>query len=397
MEIDYDKLEEGIRRVVQIIEDKPHIRYIRYLLTKKNSPAAAKKELNKLALSAPHEDALKTYYLAVIDPLVEKHRLKQYYTGYRNKILSKNPKHGFRDEYLNFGMTFEKNEDAKMRFCSFVNELEIDELWSSEISRHYGSTENIPVNEQGNRIIKSFQSRNIERVLTCPKRYLIDKMLIENVPHNRISKHLLDKHKVSITGHDIGYYARVLFNFRRKNLEDMIENIQAESNALKGQLDLLSDDHEVSFGEKTTIKASLEKQIAFYDETLKSMNSDYSEISFKQGVVEEADLVKMFKDVAARGYQRFVNLDQYRDRDVVDPLQKVARMMGYAIEKVVALDANNKNQDKNALEVMFELYRDRYDEVMKEEEGRRVTHTIDGGGLISSGLTNEDIPGMDEC
>ena len=395
MYIDYDKIDEGIRRTVQIIDDKPHIRYIRYLLSKKTSPASTKRELNKLALSAPHEEALKTYYLAVIDPLVEKHRLKQYYATYRNKILSKNERHAFRDEYLNFGMTFEKNEDSKMRFCSFVKDLEIDELWSHEISRHYGSAENIPVNEQGERIIRSFSSRNLERILTCPKRFLIDKMLIENVPHYRIAKHLSDKHNLPISDHDIGYYSRVLFNFRRKNIEDMIDNIQAEANALRGQMDLLADDNEASFGEKTTVKASLEKQIEFYEETLRSFNADYSEVSFKQGVVEEADLIGMFKDIARRGYQRFVTLDQYRDRDVVDPLQKVARMMGFAIEKVAQLDANKKNQDKNALEVMFELYRDRYDEVIKEEEAKHFAS--DSSDSSGSPLLTESVEGMDEC
>ena len=68
MNIDYQKLDPKIRKTVEIIENKPHVRWIRYLLTKRYSPIEIKRELQRLGLSAPHEKPLVVYYLTVIDP-----------------------------------------------------------------------------------------------------------------------------------------------------------------------------------------------------------------------------------------------------------------------------------------------------------------------------------------
>ena len=93
MEINYEGMSEKVRKTVRIMESKPHIKYIRYLLTKRFSPIQIKRELQRLGLSAPHEEPMIVYYLAVIDPIVKKNGLSDTYSSYKGKLLNKkNPR-----------------------------------------------------------------------------------------------------------------------------------------------------------------------------------------------------------------------------------------------------------------------------------------------------------------
>ena len=94
IKIDFEKIDPKFRQTIEGLEKKPHIKYIRYLLSKRYSPIVIKKELQKLGLSAPHEKPLTVYYLAVIDPLIKHFGLSKTYADYKNKLLRANAKRG---------------------------------------------------------------------------------------------------------------------------------------------------------------------------------------------------------------------------------------------------------------------------------------------------------------
>ena len=83
----YSNIIENSRSTVAGIEAKPHVRMIRYLLTKRFGPMQIRLELNNLSCSCPHEADLKLYYLAVIDPLVQKYGLSEIYSNYKGKLM----------------------------------------------------------------------------------------------------------------------------------------------------------------------------------------------------------------------------------------------------------------------------------------------------------------------
>ena len=65
MYINYDMMDPKIRKTVENMEAKPHIKWIRYLLSKRYSPISIRRELQRLGLSTPHEKPIIIYYLAI--------------------------------------------------------------------------------------------------------------------------------------------------------------------------------------------------------------------------------------------------------------------------------------------------------------------------------------------
>ncbi|HOA81149.1 MAG TPA: hypothetical protein PKK61_08835, partial [Defluviitaleaceae bacterium] len=310
MFIDYSSLDSSIRNTVQIIEAKPHVRYIRYLLTKRYSPIVIKKELQRLALSAPHEQALEKYYFAVIDPMVKKHKLGALYGDYKNKLTRKAKKGAYHKDLLTYKLHLADNPDMQINFCKFVTELEIDEIWVSEIMRFYGSASNVPLDENGNRVIKTTSfKRKIDTILTCPKRYLIDKMLLENLPDNRITDYCRKTLKLTVHPYDIAYYRQVFFNIKTYDIEEKIHSLEVEQNSLKNFMETIDSDNELELGEKLLMKSQTERRLKELEDNIKTLNMLYSEFAFGQAKVETNDFIEMFQDVVKRSYNRFTKLD----------------------------------------------------------------------------------------
>ena len=97
--------EEEIARAISIIESKPHMLYIRYLLTKKLSFRFINNELYRLGLSATSEKTLADYYMSVIDPVVRKYSLSKLYQDYKKlatNIITKGKADGAEVETLNY-------------------------------------------------------------------------------------------------------------------------------------------------------------------------------------------------------------------------------------------------------------------------------------------------------
>lgn len=401
MNIDYQKLDPKIRKTVEIIENKPHVRWIRYLLTKRYSPIEIKRELQRLGLSAPHEKPLVVYYLTVIDPLVKKHGLGSYYADYKRKLLNdKNPKGAYSGYLLKYKLEFDGDYDGQVKFCRFLQELEIESCWISELLKMYGSASNIPVDENGERIIKGgLYKRSLDKLLMHPKRYLVDKMILENVSNARIADYVnknLDGLK--LFDYDISYYKSVFFNMRTYDIEEKIRALDVEKNNLTTMLDSLSNDDDMELGEKTLIMHKTKERIAELEDNIKMLNALYSESTIRSMELEKLNLEEMFLDIVQRGYKRFAKLDGYQDRDVVDPLFKVARMMGYAYEKAteVKVSGTTKDQgkDNHSQGELMKLYRGRVEEAYKEQQEFEELNKV--GTQLLEDLSDGEILGLEE-
>lgn len=370
MDINYDMLTNKVARTVNNIESKPHVRYIRYLLTKRFSPIVIKKELQKLGLSAPHEEPLTVYYLSAIDPMIKKHKLGHIYSDYKNKLLkTSNKTNSFSKNKLKFRLEFSENLEDQKNFCKFIKDLDIESCWSAEIMRMYGDGSNVPRDDNGEKIIKTSYSRiNTEKVLTNEKRYLIEKMILEGVPSGRIANYFREKYGHPIYEHDIASYQRVFFNMRTFSIEEKIKLLEEEKSSLESYFGKIKEDDSLSVADKAVVRRQTKERIAEIADNIKTLNAFFSESAIRQLEQENEDFERLFLDVVQRGYNRFVDLDKYKDRDVVEPLVKVAKMMGYAHEKALTITDKKKENDKHSSAEIMSLYDQRVEEFYKEQK-----------------------------
>lgn len=406
MRLNYELLDPKHRKTVENIESKPHVKYIRYLLTKMYSPIVIKKELQKLGLSAPHEQPLTIYYLAVIDPVIRHFGLSPVYADYKNRLLSssKRGRGDYAKNILNYRLQFGENPDEQARFCQMVKLLEIDPMWIYEIYKFHGSAINMPVDDKGNRILTSTASTrsngSVEKILLFEKRYLIDKFLLENVPIDRITKYCRETLKFNVQDPEIKIYKAMFFNVQTQTIEEKIKSLEYEKNSLETLVQDITEGAgeyaDISVGEKVTLVEQNKRRITELQDNIKGLNALYSESAFRVAEMNENSFQDMFADVVGRSYARFKQLDSYKDRDVVDCLFKTARMMTFAHDKVEAIQqasTNKATSDKHSQEIILELYGNRVDEIIEENRKRIAEQT----GDESFGQVDlDDVEGMDE-
>jgi len=378
MKIDFTALDKSTTQAIRTIENKGHARYIRYLLAKRIPPTTIRKELARLALSAPSKEILTIYFVNVLWPLAGHFSLTQFYTEYYDRLLKGTYEKDV-TPVLNFDVSFGDDNSARMVFCSFLRELGIEEMWSREVTKYYGGVHNIPQDEEGNRIIKANVTRSVESVLTCPKRYVVDKLLLENVSPSRINKYLWEKYQIKLNDVDIYAYAKYFFNFTRRNVEEIIEQLTSELTSIKNDLEILETSESYSLGDKLAISHQYESKVKFLDESIKELTSRYSDLAYNQGVSEQLEVEDIVKDIVLRGYKRLQFLDRYNDRDVVKPLTDVAKMVFTAVDKMQQIeDGKIKNQgrknaidrDKGAHEVLIDLYQEALENHINEAKER---------------------------
>jgi len=403
MATDFNFSKERCINIIKAIESKPHVRYIRYLLTKRYSPTFIKAELFKLGLSAPHEPNLVIYYLNVIDPVIKQYNLGYVYSDYKNKILTNKKSKAFQKNILNFNLELSDAPDDQESFCKMVKDLEVDALWANEIVRFYGSTTNVPVDQNGERLIDTtFTRQSIEKILIHPKRYLVDKMLLECVPDSRICEYCNKNLDMKIFNYDIGLYKKVFFNIKTHDIESKIKTLEGEKAALVNLLkdiDNLSAYKDLEVGEKLVIKKQSEQRVKELDDNIKTLNMVYSEFSFRTAQAEQGDFEKMFTDVVAKGYERFLQLDGHKDRDVVDSLFKVAKIMSFAHDKVenIKTGVSTGNADKHSNAILMELYKQRTEDIL-DEQIKKTNERLKESGIepLDEKIIPEDIEGIDE-
>lgn len=402
MKINYDVLDPKVRKTVESIENKPHVKYIRYLLTKRFSPSSIKKELRKMGLSSSHEQNLVAYYLTIIDPVIKHCGLSYLYADYKSKLMSKMKVNGYSKDILNYRLHLSDDLDGQVKFSKLVKVLELEDLWIGEIYRFHGSANAMPIDENGNRILSSTTSfRNHDKILLSDKRYLIDKLILENVPDNRIAKMCKEQLKLSVNDYDIASYKRVFFNIKTQSIEDKLKSLEGEKNSLSLLLKDLNNDSmefaDLTMGDKTGLVMRTEQRIKELDDNIKTLNSMYSEFACKVAQFNKDDFEGMFADVAISAYCRYKQLDAYTDRDVVDPLIKVVKMMGYAHDKMTEIKlvgGGNKSGDIHSKTVTMDLYKQRLEDVNDEIKKRAAIEL--GDDSFGVDVSAEDIDGIEE-
>lgn len=394
MIIDYNNLEKNIATSVRAIENKGHVRYIRYLLSKAIPPTSIRKELARLSLSAPERSTILVYFSNVFMPLIEKYGLTKYYEGYYRRLLTGEGEKTV-SPIISFDISFEDSQADRIAFCLFVRELDIEDMWSKEVVKYYGGIHGIPQDDTGERVIKVVTPRNVENILTSPRKYVIDKLLLENIPATRIVAYMWEKYQIKLQDTDVYAYSKYFFNFERRDMEVLIEQLIAEKNSVNSDLEIIHNNDELSLGDKAAIATQYENKIKFLDDIIAELNAKYSDISFRQGIDERLNLEAMLEDIILRGYSRFKLLDRARDRDVVKPITDISKMMFSAIDKKHQLEDHKiktektlADRNKNASEVLLELYQKAYEDSMGQLEGANI---LDG-----TTVEEENIEGFDE-
>lgn len=395
MIIDYTNFDKNVAAAVRSIESKGHVRYIRYLLSKRVPPTSIRKELARLSLSAPFREAFLIYFTNVLIPLIEQYGLSKYYESYYKRLAT-----GEHDKELSstlsFEASFEDNHEDRIAFCGFIRELDIEDMWSKEIVRYYGGIHGIPQNAEGERIIKVVTPRNVENILTSPRKYVIDKLLLENIPAARIANYMWEKYQIKVSDGDIYTYSKYFFNFERRDIEILIEQLIAEKNSVSSDLEIIDNNEDLSLGDKAAITMQYENKIKFLNEIISELNAKYSDLTFRQAVDEKVNLETIVEDIIYRGYERFKLLDRARDRDVVKPITEISKMVFSAIDKKQQLEDHKiraektaLDRDKNAGEVLLELYQERYEDNIKTMETK---HT----GNEAEEISEEEIEGLED-
>lgn len=372
MIIDYTRLDEGTIPAIQAVEGKGHVKYIRYLLSKRTPPGSIRKELARLALSAPTKETLVTYFTTILWPMLIGFGIQKYYQEYLDRLVKGEQERDV-SPIFKFDIVFTGHDADRIPFCLFLRELEVDDMWSREITRYYGGIQNIPQGPDGARIIACNTTRSVESILTCPRRHVVDQLLLESVSPARIVKYMMEKHQIKLNEGDLYAYAKHFFNFERRGLEEIINNLVTEQASLKSDLSILDKNDDYSLGDKATMAQQYEAKIAFLDDCIRSMNAKYNDVTYRQGISEKLDLEEMMNDIVRRGYERFVMLDRYKDRDIVRPITDVAKMVFNGVERLSILEDKKiqrgrelKDRDKSAQEVLLDLYQASYDKYIAD-------------------------------
>lgn len=397
--------------VVEAIEKKPHATYIKYLLTKRCGPGFIVNELQKLGLSAPSRPYLIEYYNAQIDPLVKKNKLTKIYSDYKSKINGKLPKNKPRAEYtgtiLNFKVDIgEADAITQANFCKFIKDLGVDSAWIWEITRFYGHTDNFPTDENGIRILSAgLSSAQLNKIASNKYRYIVEKLLLENLSNHTISKYCKETLKQNISERDIAMFKEVFFNTKLNGLDQNIDILEIE---LQSQQELLyniragaAPYNTMSIGDKTAMERQVTQRINELDEILRNLKAAHSDLSYNTKAVATGNYKAMFEDVIARSYKKFCDYDQANDREIVNSLAKVAKIMSDAhnvIEKMESASPKGDTLDDSGVrQNLAQLQQQRLDEI-EDEEKKRANEALRAAGLpeLDDDLTLDDVGGVDE-
>jgi hypothetical protein len=365
-----------------------------------------KKELYRLGLSAPHEPNLAAYYLCLIDPITKAFGVSPLYSDYKNKLLRESNSRGdFSKDILNYRLHIDNDLDMQVKFCKFIQYIEVGELWLNEIYKYHGNATRLPVDENGERILDSSTTfKVVDKILLHPKRYLIDKMILENVPDMRIAEYFKTKLDTKINRYDIACYKKSFFNIKTQSVEERIQSLESEKVSLEQLLkdiDILDDYSDMDLGERLLIKKQSQTRIDELVDNIKTLNAMYSEFAFRSATEDRNDFLSMFSDIVVRGYTRFVQLDGYKDRDVVDPLVKTAKMMAFAHDKVEMIKsvdpAKGGVSDTHSQSVIMELYKRRIEDIADEQIKRANSELADiDAGILNPMINPDEIDGIEE-
>lgn len=359
--IRYHQLDDNLRDKVRSIESKGHSPYIRALMLKRIPFKKFNEELARLSLAGVEEEAYEVYFREVLFPHIQKVGLSKYYKRYL--------KTG-KDNILTFNETFGTNEDDRVKFCKLVNYTNTQTFFSQELKQHYGN--DVPIDDEGSPIVEITSNFEVTEILLHEKRHLIDGMLSEGYSAKMISSAFEEKYDMLIRADDISAYAKTFMNFKRKSMEDMIEELQSEKSALELQLEEVKNNPEYTIGERTVIISSIKNKIAQLEKRINHASVAHSTNSFASGVLEYNDIRAMFSDVMEKTYTRFLRLNERSEDNVIPRISQVVNIMAKATDKIIAVDnIMNATSNKTITEEMLEVINPTLDRIEQEEREAR--------------------------
>lgn len=394
------------KSVIDAIEKKPHSTYIKYLITKRCGSTFLIMELRKLGMSAPSRAYVTEYYDAVVDPLIHKHKLVKLYASYRSQLHG-GTKGRAGCKILNFKLDVaEQPAVTQANFCRFIKELGVEIPWLWEIQRAYKTADNYPTDENGIRILSTtFNKTNVDKVASSKHRYIIEKLLLENLSSEAISRYCRENLKENITGMDINLFKEVFFNTRLNGIDENIELLEIE---LKYQQALLHDIHagvkeyeDMTVGDRASMERQVQKRINELDENLMTLRAAHSDLSYNVKAASTKNFKEMFEDIAVRAYRKYCNYDNSNDRDVSTALSKVSKIMGEAYDKIEKIETadygHGSLDDAGVTHALAELQQECLEDVEAEEK-ERANRALREAGLpeLEDNIDMDQIGGVDE-
>ena len=402
----YSEIIENSKATIDAMDNKPHIRMIRYLLTKRFGLNQIRMELNSLSCSCPHEEDLKLYYIGVIDPMIKKHGLQDVYSNYKSKMLKMNGEKNVRlaGDLLNFLMEFDTKRDLQPKFLMFVRDLEIEELWQAEIYKYYGDVSKFPTDESGNKIFSlSYAKKTVDKIVSSPKRYVVDKFICEGVPTTKIVDFCNKKLDMNLDIYDVNSYKKIFFNIKTQDVEGKIKTLELENNNLRKEMADIELDASLSIGEKTMHKKSLQDRIANIASNIKALNSWQSELMSSQTRIERYDYESMFKDMSVTLYDKFRAASNLPTIDSIDFLVKTSKTITTLHDKIQEIEKYNEGEanatgltDTYSNQEIIKLATKNVEESFKEIRESSNQELIDLGYEGIEDIDPDEIAGADE-
>lgn len=389
---------------ISILESKGHILYIRYLMTKRYGPCAAGIELKKMGLSAPSESVFVAYFDAIIWPAVQKYKLEALYEDYRNKLhhLDKFARYDFSRRILRYRVDLDNKLDLQRNFLLFVYYLDLDAIWSGEVFSYYGHSSRIPTDTDGTKIFDTTfitiknTSKAIDRIVQSPKRYIIDKMLLDDVSPDRISSHCKKELGISILPHEIVLYRKVFFNIRSKSIEEKIKALEYEQRYFETQRSLYlspsSAEGKAEIGERSAILKSIEQRLTEIKSTLYSLNAQYNQSVNNIMSSERISSEDMMQDMMRSAYSKFQTLKDNHDRDVIKPMLDLTRIVSMLSDKI-----DKRKESGITATGADDIYAQNEVLHLVSERIENMTTPMGAiGDLQQMGISSDDIDGLDE-
>lgn len=396
--------------VAEIVDSKPHATYIKYLMTKRCGPLFIINELHKLGLSAPSRTNLVEYYNTQVDPLVRKNKLVSIYSSYKNRLNGrkvKGEKLNYISQILNFKSEIgEASSITQANFCKFLKDLGVEHPWMWELTRFYKTADNFPVDSNGVRILTvSMGKQSLEKVVSSRNRYIIERLIIENLSDTRIAEYCKTQLHEQIYPSDIALYKEVYFNTKLNGINENLKLLESEK---VSQESLLNDVTrgakpycDMSAGERTAMIRQINQRINEIDENLRVLRAAHTNLSYDARIVDLDNFQAMFSDVVKRSYRKFCSYDGSNDRDIATPMAKIAGVMSAAydkLEKINAIQTKDSTDDDGGIKHgIAELMQSRLDEI-EDEEKRRANEALAASGLptLDDEVNLNDVGGVDE-
>lgn len=395
---------DNTSKSVQVIEQKPHRLYIRYLLTKKWSPRKIRENLYKLGLSSSNDDSIERYYNIMIKPMIKKHKLGHIYQDYDSVLARKSDKRTQRfPTELNFKLELGNDVDTQINFLKFINEIECEDLWRNEFYNFYGRRENVPTDpDTGKSLMEKFnkQSQLPWSIIQSPKRYVVDELILEGLSNARIIRHMQEHHNIRIQSYEILMYRSSFFNVTMIDVREQIKFIEVERQNILFHIQNIDTritkieggklpDPNSTISDLLIEKKSLFSRLSDLDNSIRSLNAQHNEAAANRLAGDTINYEAIFAEMFAKTYDKFTFMAKQNDRDVVDPMYKLTKMMGaqYAAmeqAKEAGLKGNLKTQSE-----LINLITDRIDEL--EEEDKEAQKALGNFEESNVGFGDEEV------